>query len=126
LRQAYRLKQLSSLPFQLGMAVHAAAAFAVRSARNSQIIPQFDDLRKGVVSDLNTAYSSSKNRSAWEARPNRVTMLREFYYEDKPSDQAIERVKKKIDPCVQNLLGAEAFTKQLQRLLWRSRMSKPL
>ena len=106
---AYRLKQLTNLPLEMGGAVHDAAAFAVQSARTRGDVPGFDQLYQRVRGVLNQAYMESKDREEWERRPRRRKMFHEFYYDSGLSEANIARSKERISDCLTNLLEAKSF-----------------
>ena len=106
---AYRLKQLSSLPLELGDAVHSSAAFAIQSARSGVGVPTLDTLQTKVRNQLNQAYMESKGRAAWERQPRRRKMLQEFYYGTGLSDQSIKDAKERLELCLTNMLVCESF-----------------
>ncbi len=108
-RSAYRLKQLTSLPLEIGGAVHAAAAFAIQSARSGGGVPSLDTLRTQVRNTLNRAYTESKDRAEWERWPNRRKMFHEFYYDTGLSDTAIDESKQRIEACLTNLVASESY-----------------
>ena len=108
-RLAYRLKQLTSLPLEMGGAIHSAAAFAIQSARSRGGIPSFDTLHDKVRHDLNQAWTDSHDRSAWGRGPRRRKMFHEFYYGTGISDPAIEESRQNVRACLTNLLASQSF-----------------
>jgi len=108
-RKAYRLKQLGSLPLEIGNAIHSAAAFAIQSARSSGGIPSLDTLHTKTRNDLNRAYQESQDRDAWARRPRYRKMLHEFYYGTGLSDRAIEEARQRLSTCLANLLACQSF-----------------
>ena len=106
-RSAYRLKQLTALPLEMGGAIHSAAAFAVQSARSGGGIPSFDTLHDKVRHDLNRAWKESQDRSAWERAPRRRKMFHEFYYGTGLTEPAIKESRQHIRTCLTNLLASQ-------------------
>src|SRR3990172_4639617 len=108
-RVAYRLKQLGTLPIEIGGAIHSAAAFAIQSARSGGGIPSLDTLRTKVANDLNRAYQESQDRSAWARRPLYRKMLHEFYYGTGLSDRDIEETRQRVSTSLTNLIASQSF-----------------
>ena len=108
-KQAYRLKQLGSVPLEVGGAIHDAAAFALQSARSGTGVPSFDVLRDKVRAKLNQAFMESQDRAGWERQPRRRKMLHEFYYETGLSDRAIEDARERFTACLRNLPESRSF-----------------
>jgi hypothetical protein len=80
-REAFRLKQLKSIPTELGSAVHRRAAECANAVIDGLPLPTLDALVERTRAELNALVKSSRNLTAFEKQPSRVPMLREVYYD---------------------------------------------
>ena len=80
-REAYRLKQLSTLPTEVGSAVHRRAAECARAVIDGLEIPPLAVLIDRSRAELNALALSSRNLDAFVQNPKRQQMLREVYYD---------------------------------------------
>jgi hypothetical protein len=79
-QEAFRLKQLKSLPAEVGSAVHKRAAECALAIMDGLPLPTLDVLVSRTRAELNALATSSRHLPAFEAHPERVEMLREVYY----------------------------------------------
>ena len=104
-RVAYRLRRLTSIPLEIGDAVHKAASVAIRRARHKGSVPTEEELYTVVFQQLHTVWRQSHDQAEWELLPMERKMLREFYYDLGP----IADRRDQIRACLRNLLGSEGF-----------------
>lgn len=112
-RTAYRLKQLASLPIELGGAVHDAARHSIERVRNGFPEPSFEEVHDRVRADLNNAWLQSKDRAAWERQPNRSKMFHESYYGDGLSESQLTRARDQVVRCLTNLRTSTSYRQAL-------------
>ena len=108
-RLAYRLKKLTGMALELGAAVHEGASSAIQCARMGKPAPTVADLYSAARFRLNTALSESSDFSAWERFPNQRKMLHEVYYNSGISHNVVERAKRQLETCFQNLLESVSY-----------------
>ncbi len=111
-RLAYRLKKLTSLPLEIGDAVHKAASVGIRRARHSGIVPTEDELYRVMFLQLETAWRQSWDLAEWECSPGTRKMLREFYYNLGPIASRREQIRE----CLRNLLRSSGFQQAVSAL----------
>ncbi|MBE0527639.1 MAG: hypothetical protein IH629_00340, partial [Thermoleophilia bacterium] len=76
-RVAYRLGKLTSLDALLGQQIDVRARELEAAARTGAVLPEADELETRTREALRQLWTRSKNgRAAFEARPNKLTMLR--------------------------------------------------
>lgn len=110
-RQAYRLKQLTSLDILLGQEMDKRALEIEAAIRAGDPLPTAEELEEPTRQALHSAYLSSKNRrDEFEARPKSAVMLRSFYIDgEAPSEREVKRVQERLPICIRHLLGAEEW-----------------
>ena len=106
---AYRLKNLTSLPLEIGAAVHEAASTSVHLARSGALPPTADELYASARDRLNKAWMESKDRPAWVNSPKWRQMFHEFYYDTGIGEDKIAASKETLQKCLQNLLTSQSF-----------------
>ncbi|HPT82323.1 MAG TPA: PD-(D/E)XK nuclease family protein [Limnochordia bacterium] len=108
---AYRLKQLANLYTTLGDAVHKTAESMVARAAQGRELPPVQAVEEEIRRHLRRVWKSSReNREAFLLRPNRVDMLREFYYGTGVSDALIERINQRLVQAAQGLVRSQVWT----------------
>ncbi len=110
-RQAYRLKNLISLPMEVGAVVHQAASAAILRARSGGEVPTAEDLYGIVRRRLRRVWERSQDidRSEWERSPKRWQIFREFYYGNGIGKDEAAEAADQIKTCLGNLLSSESF-----------------
>ena len=108
-RIAYRLKNLTSLPMEIGAAIHEAASTAIHQARSGGSVPTAEDLYSIARDRLNRAWSESKSRPEWEHSPKWRRMFHEFYYDTGIGEDKIANARDQIRTCLRNLLDSTSF-----------------
>ncbi len=104
-RVAYRLGKLTSLDALLGQQVDVRARELEAAARTGAVLPEADELETRTRDALRQLWTRSKSgRAAFEARPNRVTMLRSLYM-DQDTLAETDRLNQKAGPSMQGLLA---------------------
>jgi PD-(D/E)XK nuclease superfamily len=104
-RVAYRLGKLTSLDALLGQQIDVRARELEAAARAGAELPDADDLESRTREALRQLWTQSKNgRAAFEARPNKVTMLRSLYM-DQDTRPETDRLNQKAGPSMQGLLA---------------------
>ena len=104
-RVAYRLGKLTSLDALLGQQIDVRARELEAAARAGAVLPEADELETRTREALRKLWTRSKNgRAAFEARPNRVTMLRSLYM-DQDTQPETDRLNRKAGPSMQGLLA---------------------
>ena len=103
-RVAYRLGKLTSLDALLGQQTDVRARELGAAARAGQQLPAADELETRTREALRELWTQSKNgRAAFEARPNKVTMLRSIYA-GQDTQPETDRLNQKAGPSMQGLL----------------------
>ena len=108
-RLAYRLKNLTSLPLEIGGAVHEVASTAIHRARSGAAAPTADDLYDMARNRMNKAWIDSLDRPAWERSPRWRRMFHEFYYDTGIGDDEIAGARDTLRTCIANLLRSKSF-----------------
>ena len=108
-RLTYRLKNLTSLPLEVGAAVHEGAAAAIHTARSGGAALTVDDLYGLARNRLNKAWLDSKDFDEWERSPKWRRMFHEFYYDTGIGETPRERAKDQLRTCFRNLLTSESY-----------------
>jgi hypothetical protein len=104
-RVAYRLGKLTSLDALLGQQVDARARELEAAARAGAALPAADELEARTREALRRLWTQSKDgRAAFEARPNRVTMLRSLYMSQDTQPET-DRLNEKAGPGMRGLLA---------------------
>ena len=104
-RVAYRLGKLTSLDALLGQQIDGRARELEAAARAGAVLPEADELETRTREALRQLWTRSKTgRAAFEARPNRVTMLRSLYM-DQDTQPETDRLNQKAGPSMRGLLG---------------------
>ncbi len=104
-RVAYRLGKLTSLDALLGQQVDVRARELEAAARSGAVLPVADELETRTREALRLLWTQSKNgRAAFEARPNKVTMLRSLYM-DQVTQAETDRLNEKAGPSMRGLLA---------------------
>lgn len=103
-RVAYRLGKLTSLDALLGQQIDVRARELEAAARTGAVLPEADELETRTREALRQLWTQSKTgRAAFEARPNRVTMLRSLYM-DQDTQPETDRLNQKAGPSMRGLL----------------------
>jgi hypothetical protein len=104
-RVAYRLGKLTSLDALLGQQIDVRARELEAAARSGAVLPEADELETRTREALRQLWTRSRNgRAAFEARPNRVTMLRSLYM-DQDTQPETDRLNQKAGPSMRGLLA---------------------
>jgi hypothetical protein len=104
-RVAYRLGKLTSLDALLGQQIDVRARELEAAARAGAVLPEADELEARTREALRQLWTRSKtSRAAFEARPNRVTMLRSLYM-DQDTQPETDRLNQKAGPSMHGLLA---------------------
>ena len=104
-RVAYRLGKLTSLDALLGQQVDVRARELEAAARAGAALPAADELEARTREALRQLWTRSKDgRAAFEARPNRVAMLRSLYMSQDTQPET-DRLNEKAGPGMRGLLA---------------------
>jgi hypothetical protein len=104
-RVAYRLGKLTSLDALLGQQIDVRACELEAAARTGAALPAAEELETRTREVLRQLWTRSKTgRAAFEARPNKVTMLRSLYM-DQDTQPETDRLNQKAGPSMQGLLA---------------------
>ena len=104
-RVAYRLGKLTSLDALLGQQIDVRARELEAAARSGAVLPEAVELETRTREALRELWTRSKNgRADFEARPNKVTMLRSLYM-DQGTRPETDRLNQKAGPSMQGLLA---------------------
>jgi len=104
-RVAYRLGKLTSLDALLGQQIDVRARELEAAARTGALLPEADELETRTREALRQVWTRSRNgRTAFEARPNKVTMLRSLYMDQDPQPET-DRLNQKAGPSMRGLLA---------------------
>ncbi len=107
---AYRLKQLGNIYTALGDGVHRAAQSVVSRVSNGGELPCARAVEEEIRRHLRKVWrSSQENREQFLARPNRVDMLREFYYGTGISEAVIVRINQRISQAAEALAASSVW-----------------
>ena len=110
-RLAYLLKNLTSLPMEIGATIHKAASDAIRQARSSKSVPTAEYLYAIVREHLNKVWkqSNDSDKSKWRRDPKQWRIFREFYYDNGIDDDKRIEAQDRIKRCLANLLRSVSF-----------------
>jgi hypothetical protein len=110
-KQAYHLKQLTSIDILLGQEMDRRAREIEAAVRAGDPMPTAGELEERTRQTLRDAYVSSKSRrDEFEARPNRTVMLRSFYIDGEgPPEREVQRVQERLPICIRHLLDSEEW-----------------
>jgi hypothetical protein len=104
-RVAYRLGKLTSLDALLGQQIDVRARELEAAARAGAALPEADELETRTRASLRRLWAQSRQgRAAFEARPNKVTMLRSLYM-DQDTQPETDRLNQKAGPSMRGLLA---------------------
>ncbi len=104
-RVAYRLGKLTSLDALLGQQVDVRARELEAAARTGAVLPDADELETRTREALRQLWARSRDgRAAFEARPNKVTMLRSLYMSQDTQPET-DRLNEKAGPSMRGLLA---------------------
>jgi len=104
-RVAYRLGKLTSLDALLGQQIDVRARELEAAARSGAVLPEAGELETRTREALRQLWTRSRNgRTAFEARPSKVTMLRSLYM-DQDTQPETDRLNQKAGPSMQGLLA---------------------
>ena len=104
-RVAYRLGKLTSLDALLGQQIDVRARELEAAARSGRTLPEADVLETRTREALRQLWTRSRSgRAAFEARPNKVIMLRSLYM-DEDTQPETDRLNQKAGPSMQGLLA---------------------
>lgn len=106
---AYRLKNLTSLPLEIGAAVHEAASTAIHRARSGASTPTADEMYDAARDRLNKAWAESQDQTEWERSPKWRRMFHEFYYDTGIGENRIAESRDVLRTCFDNLLVSRSF-----------------
>lgn len=106
-RRAYQLKQLTSLDLAFGSAIHRRATELAHIAEDGREPPALAALVRRTRHELGRIYKRS--REDFLADPKRNPMLQNVYYWGRPDSAAVDRVRRKIESCLPNLLDVELW-----------------
>ena len=108
-RLAYRLKNLTSLPLEIGAAIHEAASTAIHRARSGASELTAETLYSIARDRLNKAWVESKDWPKWERSPKWRRMFHEFYYDTGIGEDKIADARDQVMKCLGNLLSSVSF-----------------
>ena len=104
-RVAYRLGKLTSLDALLGQQIDVRARELEAAARTGAELPAADELETRTREALRNLWTQAKNgRAGFEARPNKVTMLRSLDM-NQDTQPETDRLNQKAGPSMQGLLA---------------------
>ncbi len=104
-RVAYRLGKLTSLDALLGQQIDVRARELEAAARAGEELPTAGELEGRTREALRRLWTRSREgRAAFEARPNKVTMLRSLYMGQDTQPEA-DRLNEKAGPSMRGLLA---------------------
>jgi len=104
-RVAYRLGKLTSLDALFGQQIDVRARELETAARSGAALSEAGELETRTREVLRQLWTRSKTgRAAFEARPNKVTMLRSLYM-DQGTQPETDRLNQKAGPSMQGLLA---------------------
>lgn len=108
-RQAYRLKQMSSLYLVFGEAVHKMAEETVQLYHQYGRPLEQGEMVRRIRHMLNQAYKDSLRVEEWKQQPKQRTMLQEMYYLGTLPEKAQEAIKQRIPILADRLLQSESL-----------------
>lgn len=101
---AYRLKQLSNMYTSLGDVVHKTAELLIEQVLANSRPWSAEKINEHIRQRMNAVFLSSRsNRQAFIAKPKHNPMLHEFYYDQGPSQELIQKIAERIDRVSDNL-----------------------
>ena len=112
---AYRLKKLSNLYIVLGDALHKSAQHMVERVVEGRALPGADVVEEEIRRQLRRVWKSSRDDGdLFLRRPNRVDMLREFYYQTGVSDSSLARINQRITEVSKALVASAVWDELLR------------
>ena len=108
-QRAYRLKNLTSLPLEIGAVVHEAASQALHAVRSGTKMPTVEQMYAAARSRLNKAWADSQNRDQWMRSPKYMRMFREFYYNVGVDEHQVAEAKEQVNACLSHLPNSVSF-----------------
>lgn len=113
-RKAYVLSKLVTLPICTGNVIHDFVAGGIQKAILGKI-PTEKYLVESALTKMRTIWKQSKDcRAEFLEYPKQYLMLAEFYYGGKPSEKAVETMKKKIECGAAHFLTSKTFQEVLK------------
>lgn len=107
---AYRLKKLSNIYLVLGDAVHKSAAQIVERVSEGRAVPPASEVEEEIRRQLRRVWKSSRDDGdLFLRRPNRVDMLREFYYGLGLSREVIAKINQRATETAQALVASSVW-----------------
>jgi hypothetical protein len=117
-RLAWALGRLTSIPIEVGAAIHAAAALCVRACTNGQSTPDAKWIHEFCARRLNATVRRSRRGAAAFLRDAARTspVLDQYFYGDVGLRAAdVKRVREQLDILAVNLAGAVTVWDELRR-----------
>ncbi len=108
-QRAYRLKNLTSLPLEIGAVVHEAASQALHAVRSGTKAPTVEQMYAAARNRLNKAWADSQNRGLWLGSPKDMRMFREFYYDVGIDEYQVAEAKEQVKACLSHLPESVSF-----------------
>lgn len=96
-RRAYLLKQLTSLPAELGRAVHRRAFEVGFRAAQGLEPPGLEELVRRTRDELNEVVRASRDRRAFLRRPSRHDFLRRAWYGEPLGEEDVAAVEDRLE-----------------------------
>jgi hypothetical protein len=105
-RAAYRLKHLTSLHGELGVAVHALCEERVTAMRDGERwIGTAAAVEERLRLALRKACVASRDRAGYLRRPKNHGMLQSVYYTGRYDAREVEAVRRKMGACARYIVG---------------------
>lgn len=108
-KRAYLLKQLTSLPAELGRAVHRRAFEVGFRAAQGLPLPSLGDLVGRTRDELNDVVRSSRDRGSFRRRPARRSFLRRAWYGEPLTGEVVDATEERLEASHRALRAHEIW-----------------
>ncbi len=113
-KQTYRLKNIKNLPIALGEAIHDIIHDQLKAHLAGEPLFSEQHLKQTCKNELNQAFiDSKKHYDDWRMKPKKFNMLHEIYYDNELNPDDIDKIKEKIEVCINNLLNCKSYNEIL-------------
>ena len=114
-RQAYRLKNLTTLHLVLGDEVHQRCRDAVIAVKTGRPLPSVDELTRVISGKLRHVCACSKDVESFLRHPKRNPMLQSYFFSREWNSVEVQAVKFKMERLIANFAEL-AIWDELRRL----------
>lgn len=104
-RRVYTLKQLTTLPIELGQAIHRRAAECACAIQSGRDLPSLEEMVLATRREMSDVLVASRDIDAFLANPQPNRMLAEAFYrvDHAVPDQAVQRAREAMHAMLERL-----------------------